>query len=69
VAEGSHISDVHFFDAVIHAQLGQEEQALDALERAVRLGLPVRLIAGNPQFADLFENERFKSLVGEKLED
>jgi hypothetical protein len=60
---------VHFFDAVIHAQLGQEEQALDALERAVRLGLPVRLIAGNPQFADLFENERFKSLVGEKLED
>jgi TolB-like protein/Flp pilus assembly protein TadD len=69
VAEGSHISDVHFFDAVIHAQLGQEEQALDALERAVQLGLPVRLIAGNPQFADLFENERFKSLVGEKLED
>jgi TolB-like protein/class 3 adenylate cyclase/Tfp pilus assembly protein PilF len=69
VAEGSHISDVHFYDAVIHAQLGQEEQALDALERAVRLGFPVRLIAGNPLFTGLFENGRFKSLVEEKRED
>ena len=69
VADGSHVSDVHFYDAVIHAQLGQEEQAVDALERAIRLGFPVRLIAGNPQFTGLFEDRRFRSLVEEKLED
>ena len=68
VAEGAHIADVHFYDAAIHTQLGQEEQALDALDRAIRLGFPARLIANDPQFTGLQDNERFKSLVEEQLE-
>ena len=66
VAEGAHLSEVHFYDAVIHAQLGQREQTLDALGRAVELGSPVQVIVREPQFADLREDERFRRLIGER---
>jgi len=65
VAEGSHLSEVHFSDAVIHSQLGQQEQALDALERAIDLGSPAQMIARDPQFANLRGDDRFESLIGE----
>jgi TolB-like protein/tetratricopeptide (TPR) repeat protein len=69
VAGGPHIADVHFYNAVIQLKLGEEEQALDALDRAIQLGWPARLIANDPQFAGLQNNERFESLVEEQLED
>lgn len=69
VAEGSHLPDVHVYDAVIHMQLGQEEQALDALERGVELGAPVRWISTDPQFETLKENERFKNMIQDQPEE
>ena len=66
VDEGSHLSEVHYLDAAIHSQLGRQEQALDALERAIKLGSPVQMIARDPQFADLRDDDRFKSLIDER---
>jgi serine/threonine-protein kinase len=66
VDEGPHLSEVHYLDAAIHSQLGRQEQALDALERAIKLGSPVQMIARDPQFADLRDDDRFKSLIDER---
>lgn len=66
--EGAHLSDVHFHEALIRSHLGQKEQTLDALERAVETGSPVRLIAAEPQFMDLHGNRRFQELVEQEGE-
>ena len=66
VAEGAHLDEVHFYDAIIHIQLGQQQLALDALERAIKLGFPARLIARDPQFTDLKGDERFGNMIGER---
>jgi tetratricopeptide (TPR) repeat protein len=68
VAEGAHLSDVHYHDAVIRWHLGQQEQTLDALERAIATGSPVRMITNDPQFADLHDNERYRKLVDKRGE-
>ena len=68
VAEGSQLSDVHYHDATIRWHLGQQEQTLDAIERAIATGAPVRMIANDPQFADLHDNEHFQKLVGQQEE-
>jgi serine/threonine-protein kinase len=66
VAKGAHVDEVHFYDAVIHMELGQQELTLDALQRAIDLGFPVRLIARDPQFNKLRNNERFRTMIGEQ---
>ena len=66
MVEGSHLSEVHYYDAAIHSQLGQQKQALDALERAIELGSPVQMIARDPHFTDLRDDDRFRSLIGER---
>lgn len=66
VAGGGHLSEVHFYDAIIHMQLGQREEALGALERAVELGSPLSVIEREPLFADLNEDDRFRRLIGER---
>ena len=63
VAEGAEIDEVHFYNAVIRSRLGQNQQALDALERAVELGYPVKLIANDPRFVNLKAQQRFIDLV------
>ena len=63
VAEGAEIDEVHFYNAVIRSRLGQQQQALDALERAVELGYPVTLLANDPRFVDLKATQRFIDLV------
>ena len=54
---------MHFYDAVIRSRLGQNQQALDALERAIELGYPVKEIANDPRFVDLKAAQRFIDLV------
>lgn len=63
VEEGAEIDEVHFLDAVIRSRLGQKQQALDALERAVELGYPVKLIANDPRFVNIKAEQRFIDLV------
>lgn len=63
VVEGAEIDEVHFYDAVIRSQLGQTQQALDALERAIELGYPVKLIASDPRFVNIRAEQRFIDLV------
>lgn len=63
LAGGAHISEVHFHDAIIHAELGQYEKALDALERAVDLGSPATMIANDPQLGELKNKPRFRDLM------
>lgn len=67
-SEGSHVPDVHYFDAVIHATLGQSEQALDALERAIDRGTPVRMISTDPEFDSLKNSDRYRALVATQME-
>ena len=63
VAEAPELDEVHFYDAVIRSRLGQNQQALDALERAIELGYPVKEIANDPRFVDLKAEQRFIDLV------
>ena len=63
VAEGAEIDEVHFYDAVIRSRLGQKQEALDALQRAIELGYPVKLIANDPRFVNISGEERFINLV------
>lgn len=63
VTEGAELDEVHFYDAVIRSRLGQKQEALDALKRAVELGYPVKLIANDPRFVDLKAEQRFIDLV------
>lgn len=65
VTEGAHLSDVHYHDAVIRSHLGQTEQTLDAIEKAIATGSSVRMIANDPQFVGLHSNERYQQLIGQ----
>ena len=54
---------VHYNSALIHAQFGETDDALIALERAVELEYQRDLLPLDPAFAGLREEERFKRLV------
>jgi TolB-like protein/tetratricopeptide (TPR) repeat protein len=54
---------VHYNSALIHAQFGDTDKALDALERAVALDYQRELLELDPAFANLRGEERFKQLV------
>jgi hypothetical protein len=66
VTEGVFLNQVHYYDAVILAHLGQDTLALDALQRAIDRGYPVRLIAADPQFIELRNDARFGSMIEEQ---
>jgi TolB-like protein/tetratricopeptide (TPR) repeat protein len=63
VTKGAFLGEVHYYDAVILAHLGRHELALDALQRAIDRGYPVRLIAADPQLNGLREDPRFDSMT------
>jgi len=69
VDEGSHLYEVNYYDAVIHAHFGNNDQALRALERALERGSPVRMVARDPLLADLRDDVRFNRLIESRQED
>jgi tetratricopeptide (TPR) repeat protein len=54
---------VYYNSALVHAQFGMTDEALEALERAVALDYQVDLLPLDPAFVDLRAEERFKRLV------
>ncbi len=68
IAEGAHLDEVHYYDAVINTQLGRPGQAIESLKRAIARGFPARLIARDPQFAPLRDDARFNAMLGEQGE-
>jgi len=54
---------VYYNSALVHAEFGETEDALDALERIVELDYQTELLTLDPAFEGLREEERFKRLV------
>jgi TolB-like protein/Tfp pilus assembly protein PilF len=54
---------VYYNSALVHAEFGENELALDALERAVALDYHKDLLSLDPAFERLREEDRFKRLV------
>ena len=54
---------VYYNSALVHAILGDNDQALDMMERAVELDYQPELLRLDPAFAGLQDEERFKQLV------
>ena len=48
---------------IVYQQLGETNRALDALERAVSLGISPELLRDTPNFDALGNNPRFKGLL------
>jgi len=53
----------HYYAALVHLEAGREADALEEIERAVALGYPKVLLAPDPQFAELHDNESFLGLI------
>jgi TolB-like protein/tetratricopeptide (TPR) repeat protein len=54
---------VYYNGALVHAQFGQTDEALEALERAVALDYQVDLLPLDPAFEGLRAEPRFKQLI------
>jgi TolB-like protein/Tfp pilus assembly protein PilF len=54
---------VNYHAALIHAHLGERDQALIALERAVELDYQRELLSTDPGLSSLRDEERFKRLI------
>jgi tetratricopeptide (TPR) repeat protein len=54
---------VHYYGALLYAHIGDVEQALNALERAVELDYQRELLQIDPGLKPLWEEARFKRLV------
>ena len=54
---------VYYNSALVHAEFGETDDALDALERAVALDYQTGLLSLDPAFERLREEDRFKRLV------
>ncbi len=54
---------VNYNAALIHAHLGQRDDALVALERAVELDYQRELLPVDPGLSSLREEDRFKQLI------
>jgi TolB-like protein/Flp pilus assembly protein TadD len=53
----------HYYAALVHLEAGRRQQALDEISRSVELGYPVALLAPDPQFADLRNDQSFQGLI------
>lgn len=53
----------HYYAALVHLEAGREAEALEEIERAVALGYPRVLLAPDPQFAELRDNQGFLGLI------
>lgn len=53
----------HYYAALVHLQAGRREPALAEITRSVELGYPRVLLAPDPQFAGLREDEQFRGLL------
>ena len=62
-SQGPGMMYVHYNSALIHAQLGDVDEALAALERAVDLNYERELLRLDPAFEGLKDDERFRRLV------
>lgn len=62
-SQGTGIMYVHYNSALIHAQLGDTDEALAALERAVELNYQRELLSVDPALDSLKEEDRFRELV------
>ena len=62
-SQGPGMMYVHYNSALIHAQLGDVDEAFAALERAVELNYERELLRVDPAFEGLKDDERFKRLV------
>jgi len=54
---------VHYNSALIYAHLGETDEALSALERAIELGYQTDLLSLDPGMRGLMAEERFEQLV------
>jgi TolB-like protein/tetratricopeptide (TPR) repeat protein len=64
-SQGDDIMYVHYNSALIHAQLGDTEEALTALKRALELNYEKELLLIDPAFEGLRQDERFRQLVSQ----
>jgi TolB-like protein/Flp pilus assembly protein TadD len=64
-SQGDDIMYVHYNSALIHAQLGDTEEALSALKRALELNYEKELLLIDPAFEGLRQDERFRQLVSQ----
>jgi TolB-like protein/tetratricopeptide (TPR) repeat protein len=63
-AQGDDAMYMYYNSALIHAQLGETDAALGALERAIELNYQRELLSVDPAFEQLKKEERFRQLVG-----
>ena len=49
--------------ALVHKQIGEDEQALNWLQKAVSAGYSPALVRDNPAFASLAVNQSFRALI------
>jgi Flp pilus assembly protein TadD len=54
---------VHYFDALIHNEIGKTDDALTALELAAELGYSSGSLARDPNLANLRQEKRFLALI------
>jgi TolB-like protein/tetratricopeptide (TPR) repeat protein/DNA-binding winged helix-turn-helix (wHTH) protein len=52
-----------YFEAIVHNFVGNFDKSLEKLEKAAKLGYPLRLIAADPQFKNLNNNVRFRMIT------
>jgi len=62
-SQGGGIMYVHYNTALMHAQLGDADEAIAALERAVELKYETGLLSVDPALSSLKEDERFRRLL------
>jgi tetratricopeptide (TPR) repeat protein len=56
---------VHYYDGLLKNNAGQAAAAIDALQLAVEMGYPPKMLAADPLLSDLDGHSRFKAIVGE----
>ena len=62
-SQGGDTMYVHYNSALMHAQLGDTDEALAALERAVELNYEPELLSVDPALEDIREDERFRRIL------
>ena len=56
---------VRYYDGLLKNHTGDMMAAIDALQQAVDIGYPPKMLAADPLLSDLLKNSRFKAIVGE----